>query len=30
VFCDDDIIKNWSCKYPCGNTTGMTDTRVHR
>lgn len=28
VFCDDATILNWSCKYPCGNTTGMIDTRV--
>jgi hypothetical protein len=28
VYCDDATIINWSCEYPCRNTTGMIDTRV--
>ena len=28
VFCDDAIIESWSCEFPCGNTTGMSDQKV--
>ena len=28
VFCEDDVITQWSCGFPCSNTTGMTDVRV--
>lgn len=30
VYCNDDLIINWSCEYPCRNTTGMINTRVNK
>jgi hypothetical protein len=28
VFCTDEVLIEWSCEYPCRNTTGMINQKV--